>query len=278
MNFQVTQVGSGAIYEIDSEKTFKIQPSASIKIILPNQILGVTTSDNLGVVQLVDLQGNPIVASKNIPVKILSSDDAVLRITDLPTIQKGYSYAYFDIETLEKIGTSTLTASAKGIIPSSLEIKTLPSASTLVVSVGNLPESLKIDEPYEITVYVDDSNQNSIDGARVKASSNDMIKFENNEIRTGNDGSAKLNVTASEGTQINISLEASKDNYIDAVKTVTLDVSSGTTKDSMSLSDFEFAPWMIYVAVAAIAVVGIFVMLFFRKRKEIEEWPEEDEI
>ncbi len=275
--FEVTQVGSGSIKELDTKKTFKIQPSASIQITLPNPLIGAKTSGNLGVVQLVDLQGNPIVATKNMPTKILSSDGAVLRILDSPTIPKGYSYAYFDIEALDKLGTSTLTASARGITPSTLEVNTHPTSSNLVVSVGDLPESLKIGEPSEITVYVDDSNQNSVSDVRVMASSNDMVEFEAKEIVTGDDGSAKLKITVTGGTQVEITLDASKKDYSDATKSFFLDASPAAGSNSL-LSGFAFGPWMIYVAIAAVVIIGIFVALFFRKTKEIEEWDEEDEI
>ena len=233
-------------------------------------------NNNLGVIQLVDSNGNPVQATRDITVRVDSSEPTVAVISYPALIPAGKSYGFFGIDTLQLQGKSTLTATAKGIQSSKVEISTSPSESKLGISLESLPESVKLNTPEQISFLVFDSNQKSIEGANVEIYSSDKVKIEPKNILTHSDGQGNFELTPLSGNKITLSVTASKEGYLDGTKQIVIDVEGKTGLGGISIGDFKYEPWMLYVLIAIVAIVGIFVFLFFRKTKEVEDW--EDDI
>lgn len=86
-----------------------------MQVTLPLQKINTNHLQNFGVVQLVDLQGNPIIPKFEVKSKITSSQDGVAKVLDDAIIPMGASYATFPIKTTGTIGNTLIHASAKGV-------------------------------------------------------------------------------------------------------------------------------------------------------------------
>ena len=78
----------------------------------------------------------------------------------------------------------------------------------LQVFTGGLADEIKVDEPFEFRLFVDDENAGSVSGASVKIiTGNDSIVTPE-VVRTGSDGSAIVSLTAFEGPNISFDIIA----------------------------------------------------------------------
>ena len=157
-------------------------------------------------------------------------------------------------------------------ISSSIDVGTIPSESRLGISLDSLPESLTLRTPSKIKFSVFDSNQKSVDKANVEVYSSGDVEIKPRNILTNNDGEGSVEITPKSDKSITISIIATKEGYLDSTKEIVLDVKKSP---GMSLSDFQFEFWMLYVIIAAVLILGVFVFLFFRKTKEVVNWEED---
>ena len=124
--------------------------------------------NNFGVIQLVDLQGNPVIPKFNVKSKITSSEDGVVQVLDDAVIPTGTSYATFPIKTTGSIGNTMIHASAKGVNGTSSYLNTASSQTQLNIFTGGLSTEVKADEPIEFRLFVDDENAESVPNASLK--------------------------------------------------------------------------------------------------------------
>lgn len=66
---RVAPIGEDADLELDSTTIFKTQLSSKINVLFPLENLDITKEDHVGVIQMVDLQGNPIESFRDIKTK-----------------------------------------------------------------------------------------------------------------------------------------------------------------------------------------------------------------
>lgn len=270
--FILSQVGSKLTQLPEFKQQFTTNSTSTISITMSNPKLTSLQENNLGVIQLVDAVGTPIVVSKDMPIKIESSNKNIAEISYQAVIPAGKSYGFFGINTMEMQGTAILTASGKGLKTSTLNLVTSPSESKLAVSIDTMPDSLSLNEPTDIKLSVFDSNQNLVDRANVEIYSTDKIKIEPKNLITNSKGEATFQITASSNGQVSLSITATKDGYLDGSKQLVID--SGTSQ-GIGLSDFKYESWMLFLIIAIVVIVGIFVFLFFRKTKEVQDWEED---
>ena len=273
--FVISQVGSRITQFTETKQNFSTNSTALTSILLPNPKMTINQNNNLGVVQLIDSAGNPVLATRDIAVRVDSSDQKVATVSYPAVIPSGKSYGFFGIDTMQVQGKSTLTATAKGIQSSALVINTSPSESSLGISFESLPDSIALNKPEEISFSVFDSNQKSIVGANVEIYSSDDVKIEPKDISTNSNGQGSFKVTQLSGNKLTLSVTASKEGYLDGTKQLVVDVIGKNGKGGISLADFKYAAWMLYVFIAIAAIIGIFIFLFFRKTKEVEDWEED---
>ncbi|MFM7796506.1 MAG: hypothetical protein ACKO7N_07065, partial [Candidatus Nitrosotenuis sp.] len=171
--FNLAQIGTMLTQSTDTSQNFFINSTSHILMTLPNPNLTSQQMDDLAMVQLVDSDGNPIVTNKDTTIMISSSDERIVSIPNSAIIPAGFSYGFFTINTLDVQGTTTLTATGKGLDSKSLVVNTMPSESRLGISIDSSPESLTPKTPSKIQFSVFDSNQKSIEGANVEIYSSD---------------------------------------------------------------------------------------------------------
>ncbi len=284
VKLDVSPIGEDADLELSSSQNFEAQLSSKLSINLPAENVNVENIDaqnkaGVGTIQLLDLQGNPIVASKNIKVKLSSANKDVATIDDSLTIQKGNSYAEFPIDIVGNQGESTISASAKGLLSDDATITAKSTASKLSVFTSGLVEPIPVDEEIQVRIFVDDDDADSVAGAKVFIYPNENATTSTDLVRTGADGSATFGLTALTGPEVSVDFALQAEGYIDGRESMDI-VVDYTPQDGMSIADVELPQELVYVIIGGIAVVGVVVALFLKKSKEPmdeeEIWEEED--
>ncbi|MEX2193620.1 MAG: hypothetical protein WD717_09630 [Nitrosarchaeum sp.] len=276
IDLKVVPIGEGTDLSLETEKTFVTQPSSKILVILPLGEINANHENNLGIVQIVDLQGNPIIPSFDVKSKITSSEESIIQVINDAVIPSGLSYAPFPIETTGKIGDSIISASAKGVIGTDDEISTGSSLTQLKIFTSGLDELIPVDKPVEFKLFIDDENAESVAGASIKIETDGNSLVNPDVIRTGPDGSAVVSLTATNGPSISLNLIATAEGYSEGKDTLTINVDS--PDKTLNAVDLQLPEWIVYVIIAAILLIGVLVVLFLKKSKVPleEEWEEEE--
>lgn len=274
----VEPIGEKADLDLEGSKTFITKPSSKLKVILPVEKINAEHLENIGVIQLVDFQGNPVIPKYNVKSKIVSSNDNVVQIIDDSAIPAGSSYTTFPIKTTGSIGESMISASAKGVNGTSTTINTVSSQTQLQIFTGGLSEEIAANEPIEFRLFVDDENADSISGASLKIITGENALITPEVVRTSSDGSAIVILTAFEGPNISFDIIATAEGY--AVGKDTFTVNVNVPEKTFDAIDLELPEWVVYIVIGGILLVGVVVFLFLKKSKTNieEEWEEEDEL
>ena len=276
IDLKVVPIGEGADLSLETEKTFVTQPSSKMLVSLPLSTINANHENNLGIVQIVDLQGNPIIPSFDVKSKIISSEEGIVQVIDDAVIPSGVSYAAFPIETTGSIGTSVISASAKGVIGTEDEISTDSSLTQLKIFTSGLDDLIPVDQPVEIKLFIDDENAESVSGVSIKIESDGNSLVNPDVVRTGPDGSAVISLTATNGPSVSLNLIATAEGYSEGKDTLTINVDS--PDKTLNAVDLQLPEWIVYVIIAAILLIGVLVVLFLKKSKAPleEEWEEEE--
>lgn len=274
----VEPIGEKADFNLEGSKTFITKPSSQLQVVLPLGKINANHHDNIGVVQLVDLQGNPVLPKFNVKSKIVSSQDNVIQIIDDSIIPAGSSYATFPIKTTGTVGDSVISASAKGVNGTSMMINTASSQTQLQVFTGGLTEEIPANEPIEFRLFVDDENADSVSGASIKIITDDSALITPEVVRTSSDGSAIVSLTAFEGPNISFDIIATAEGYAEGKDTFTVNVDA--PQKTFDAIDLELPEWIVYIVIGGILMVGVVVFMFLKKSKaDLEEdWEDEEEI
>ncbi|MBI5860189.1 MAG: hypothetical protein HZB73_05865 [Nitrosarchaeum sp.] len=276
IDLKVVPIGEGADLSLETEKTFVTQPSSKMLVILPLGEINANHENNLGIVQIVDLQGNPIIPSFDVKSKIVSSKEDIVQVIDDAVIPSGVSYATFPIETTGAIGNSVISASAKGVIGTEDKISTGSSLTQLKIFTSGLDDLIPIDQPVEIKLFIDDENAESVTGASIKIETDGNSSVDPDVVRTGPDGSAIVRLTATNGPSVSLNLIATAEGYSEGKDTLTINVDA--PDKTLNAVDLQLPEWIVYVIIAAILLIGVLVVLFLKKSKTPleEEWEEEE--
>jgi len=275
---KISPIGEAANLDLQSTTIFKTQLSAKINVLFPLESLDITKENHVGVIQMVDLQGYPIKSFKDIRTKIISSDEAIFKSIGDVTIKKGESFAEFTIKTKDRIGSSMIAASARGVVGTETEISTSTSSSRLSVFTSGLVEPMPLGKEIQVKIFVDNALSESVAGATVRITPNENATTTVDVVRTSADGSANFGLTALNGPEISIEFAASAPGYKDGGR--TLDIIVDVPSQSLGAINAE---WIVYLIIGGIAVVAVVVGLFLKKSKEVveeeeEPWEEVDDI
>ena len=238
--------------------------------------LDITKQNHVGVVQLVDIQGNPIESFRDLRVKISSSAESVIQTNEDAIIKKGSSYAEFPLKTMDKLGSSVISSTARGVIGTDSTVKTVTSSSALSVFTSGLVEPIPVNQEIQVMIFVDDDVADSVAGATVNIIPDANATVSTEVVRTGSDGSATFGLTALNGPEISIDFTATAPGYKDGQD--SLDILVDTPVGGVA--EINLPQELVYVIIGGIVVVIIIVVLFLKKSKEPmedEEEPWEDD-
>ncbi|MCH9040992.1 MAG: hypothetical protein QQN58_01130 [Nitrosopumilus sp.] len=278
IDLTVIPIGENADLSMEITKTFITRPSSKISVILPLSNINADHVNNIGIAQIVDLQGNPIVPSFDVKSKIVSSEEKIIQIIDDAVIPSGISYETFPILTTGSIGQSTIFASAQGVIGTEIDLRTISSLNQLKIFTSGLGDQISVDQQIEIKLFVDDENAESVSGAYVKIITDENSLAIPDVIKTKSDGSAIFRLTAFEGPDISFEIIATAEGYAEGKDTFTVNVD--TSQRMFNAIDLELPDWIIYIFIGGILMVGVVVFMFLKKSKTNleEDWEDEEEI
>ncbi len=268
MNIKTVPIGESADVRLEAQNTFTKEPTAKISITLPFKTIN-QNSKYSGIIQVVDFNNNPIILNDNLRVKISASDLGMLETPESVTIPAGISYVDFPVTTTDKVGTTKILASGKGIVESESEIEVKTLTTKLKISFGSVIEPITLEEPTELKVYVDDEAQNGVSGATIKVISSDS-SIASNIITTDAQGIATVQFNAQKSPKTSLQILASAEGYSEDAKTIEFAV-NGAVENTRT----ELPSWIIYAAVGGIVAIGGGIFAFLRKPKKIQD---EDEI
>ena len=274
----VEPIGEYANLDLEGTQTFVTQPTSQMKVILPLGKINADHQQNIGIIQLVDLQGNPVIPKFDVKSKIVSSMDSIVQIIDDATIPAGISYSSFPIKTTGSLGDAIISASAKGVNGTSSVVNAASSQSGLQIFTGGLSNEIPVDEPIEFKLFVDDGNAQSVSGVSLKITTNDAAMITPDVARTSSDGSATISITAYEGPQISFDIVATAEGYAESTDTFTVNVDA--PEKTIDVIDLELPEWIVYIIIGGILLVGVIVFMFLKKSKPTldEEWEEDEAI
>ncbi len=146
IDISVVPVGAEARTELAATSTFDLVPylGTRINVFLPFvEVLGFSKSNPIGVVQLTDTFGRPVLAQSDLVINLESSDARVVQVPPSVTIPEGRSYVEFTLATFGKSGSATISADTEGLIASTVKINS---------RLRDLPGAITLSGPYEPTV------------------------------------------------------------------------------------------------------------------------------
>jgi len=248
-----------------------------MQIYLPKQNLNVNDEENIAVVQIVDFLGNPIKSSQDIKLKTISEDPSIVHFIENPIIPEGKSYVTFPILTNDKLGNTMISANAQGIIGSEVEIEVSSTLSKLKIYTSGLDEPIIENEFRELKLFVDDENAESVGGALINLETGSNITITPSTVQTAADGTATVNLQATNGPQGTFTIFASAEGYVDGEETFVLDVNS-IDSTPIGTIEIELPEYTLYFVIAAIGVIISMLVVFLRKKNTTNEEEYEEEL
>ena len=279
VTMEAIPVGVSADESLKAESSYNRNPSSQVQIILPyDEIDADSYSPYIGIVQLIDLRGNPIVVSNELKVKLestLPEDTApIIQTPRFVIIKEGSSFVKFDITPLGTMGDSVIAAKSNGVIGSEKAFTVRSFLTKLSISAGSVDEPLVPGESIELKVYVDDQYLESVPGVALKIVANENGTVTPTNIQTEADGSAKIHFIPSRESEIfSFEIFATAEGYVEDKKTFTYTVAtdgSGNGAFTLGVPD-----WLVYIGIAIVVVIIAIMVVFLKKPKRVDEEEEE---
>lgn len=276
VDLTVVPIGEDTDSKMSSTASFTTQPSSMIRVMMPSENLNSDHAEQIGIVQIVDMQGNPIKISKELKTKIFSKNPEIIQILDDAIIPQGQSYSAFPIVTTGSLGTAMISATAKGVVGSDVGLTTSSSLTQLKIFTSGLPDEIPAYEEIEIQLFVDDENAQSVENASIKIKSDEHSVVTPDEIRTGPGGGAKFSLTANNGPTISLDIIATAEGYTPGEQSLLINVDA--PEESLTVMDVALPEWVVYLVIAAILMIVAIVVLFLKKSQapDEEDWEEEE--
>lgn len=143
-------VNSDSSLEAALDMHLLFHTGTSSKVLLPfDSVVAFTKAHQIGVLQLMDASGNPVLASENVTIALSSSSLSPVLPVSMVVIPKGKSFVSFDVETFGRTDNFTIYAAADGLQASSVALA--PVVAELPASfVG--PDAFDTSVPTAITI------------------------------------------------------------------------------------------------------------------------------
>lgn len=268
MIIKTVPIGESADVRLEAQNTFTKEPTAKLALAVPHQTMNPDGSYS-GIIQVVDFNDNPVVLKSDLRVKLDTTELGILQMPENVIIPTGKSFAEFSLGTTDKIGSTMILASGKGIVSDDYDVEVKTLATKLKISIGSVEEPVQLETPTELKIYVDDETQSAVSGATIKVISTDS-SVTPDVITTDSSGAATIQFNPKTAPKMSLEILASAEGYSEDSKKIDFDV-SGTVEDTRT----ELPPWIIYGAIGGIVAIGGGVFAFLRKPKKQQD---EDEI
>ena len=271
----VSPIGVGADQNLTESRSFLIAPSSSdLEISLPfKKVVGGSNVHNIGVVQLTDFFGNPVVVTNDLRVGLESSNLDVIEVPSTVIIPSDHSFVEFPVTTIGNQGIANVTAIARGFSGSYTTLEQFPFIKELVIFPVYPLDDVIFNEPIEILIFVDDNYAEAVHGAFVEFNAPNSTAFPM-QATTDEFGELSVLFTPEIGPTASLGIKASMPGFVDDEETMIFEIAGYVVDEGLI---FGVPAWVLYAGVGG-AVIGIVVVLLMvlRKPKVITE--EEEEI
>src|SRR3990172_6470051 len=256
---------------IESESSLKtttdlqlVSSSPTAKLMMAvDSIAGVESTNSIGVVQIIDSNGNSYPVSDDLKVILTSDKPKSIQVPSSVTVAKGSSFAEFTVTTFGVKDTAKISTNAANVLQSEAGISVIPYAAKLKIYVEPIATPLVTNQDVPVNVFVDDQYNVPQEGAIVRLDTNVNGTATPNSSATDSTGGTTFTFRSLQGKVASFTVHASKSGYEDATKTMDLDV--------LYVLGFEIN-WILYVGMGgAIAGVAVVALFFLRKPKEMSE-------
>jgi len=278
-DIKVTPIGIEAKSNLEATSSFELAQSSSIiKVTTPfESITGADRDNPIGVVQLIDLYGNPIKVTNNLNVNLSSDNTQAIQVPSSVMIPKDHSFAEFPVKTFGIEGSSIISASASNVAGSAQELAVKPFSAALKISFDPISTPISFGQDISIKIFVDSENNIPQNGVFIKLTPGEQSTVVPETITTDEVGSATVVLKALAGPATSLTAHASKDGFTDAERTIDLEVSGAQVVETGVF--LGIPTWVMYVAVAgAVGAIGVVAFVFLRKPKAKAVEEEEEEI
>lgn len=261
---------------IDSESSLKtetdlqlVSSSPTAKLMMAtNSIAGVESTNSIGVVQIIDSNGNPYPVPDDLKIILKSDKPAAIQVPTSVTVTKGHSFTEFTVTTFGVKDTAKISTNAANVLQSEAELSVIPYKAILKIYVEPIATPLVSNQDVPVKIFIDDQYNIPQEGALVRLTADRNGTATPDVSGTDSTGSTTFTFRALQGNTASFTVHASKSGYEDATKTVDLDV--------LYVPGLE-VNWILYVGMGgAIAGVTIVALFFLRKPKEISEDEQEE--
>lgn len=211
-------VDSDLDLESNLELDVKADSAATVQLVPAfSDIIGLKSTQNMMIAQLVDGIGNPYRAPSDVPVKLTSSDPDIVNVDAEVKIPKDSSYTIFPIYASSSEGTAKITASAGNFESSSVTMRSI--LATLPLSITPSLPSPETNRELVLTV-------NSEPGAKLSWKLPANAKVVQMDEQVAADGTAELVLIPFSAEDIKVDLQGSKAGYVTNKVAYTSGVSS----------------------------------------------------
>ncbi len=261
---------------IDSESSLKtttdlqlVSSSPTAKLMMAiDSIAGVESTSSVGVVQIIDSNGNPYPVPDDLKIILTSDKPKSIQVQSSVTVAKGSSFAEFSVTTFGVKDTAKISTNAANVLQSEAELSVVPYTASLKIYVEPIATPLVPNQDVPIKIFVDDQYNVPQEGVIVRLASDRNGTATPDSSATDSTGGTTFTFKALQGKTTSFTVHASKSGYEDATKTMDLDV--------LYVLGLEIN-WILYVAMGgAIAAVAVVALFFLRKPKQISEDEQEE--
>ena len=178
------------------------------KVLFPfNNTVAFSKSHQIGVVQLRDVSGNPVLASDEVKVKLSSSSLSRVLPTSELTIPVGKSFANFDVSTFGRADNFTVYAKADGLQASS---------AILAPVVAELPASFLGTNTFDVSVPTSVTVSTPIQGTSITWGASAGLQLLGNSttfVSAGNSQTATIQVMSDKSGTFTLDATLLKDGF-----------------------------------------------------------------
>lgn len=235
---------------------------------VPERIIANDDENKIITIQVLDEDGNPINADRDITVYLSSSSSRVGTVPIVGTISKGSSYITLPFKATERPGATTIIAATQGLEPSEATIETV--ALTMNVTLTT-PKSILLNQTFNVQVNVTSYGQ-PVTGAKVKWTAlGGVLKQEDTETNSLGVALAQI---VQKYEQLNLKAEVSMTGYEKQTAQKSIKITQ-TTKPELTVNILgaEVSVFILLIALAVVIALalGAYLYLKYRKRKETEQ-------
>jgi hypothetical protein len=235
---------------------------------VPERIIANDGENDIITIQVLDEDGDPINADRDITVYLSSSSSQVGTVPVAGTIAKGSSYITVPFKATGRPGIATIIAATQGLEPSEAKIETVTLAMNVTLAT---PKSILLNQTFNVRVNVT-SYGRPVEGAKVKWTAlGGVLKQETAETDSLGVASAQI---VQRYEQLNLKAEVTMTGYAKQTAQKSIKITQATKQElTINILGVEVSAFILLIALAVVIALalGAYLYVKYRERKKGEQ-------